>query len=231
MKLFEAGKKTGVLRISAVSLGLLLCCLPALPQLNLGRIYGSVTDQTGAVIPGVMVTVTDVARGVSRTLTTDNAGEYSAPSLVPGTYNIRAEAKGFNISQRQDVGVGVGQDVRIDVALQTGNQTQEIIVNGTPPIVNTTSAMISTTIETKTLEDLPLNGRLYTKLLDYTPGITGHPGGNTPNYSSNGAGLMANVWMLDGVDDMNQFAMSGPLFGATTSADELTELPLDSIQE
>jgi Carboxypeptidase regulatory-like domain/TonB dependent receptor len=231
MKLFEASKKTAVFRAFAASLGLFLCCLPALPQLNLGRIYGAVADQTGAVVPGVMVTVTDVARGVSRTLTTDNAGEYSAPSLVPGTYTIRAEAKGFNVSQRQDVSVGVGQDVRIDVALQTGNQTQEIIVTGTPPIINTTSAMISTTIETKTLEDLPLNGRLYTKLLDYTPGVTGHPGGNTPNYSSNGAGLMTNVWMLDGVDDMNQFAMSGPLFGATTSADELTILPLDSIQE
>ncbi|MGP0075953.1 MAG: carboxypeptidase regulatory-like domain-containing protein [Bryobacteraceae bacterium] len=214
-----------------VSCGLLLACVPAFSQLNLGRIYGVVTDQSGAVVAGVMVTVTDVARGVPRTLITDTAGEYSAPSLVPGTYTIRAEANGFNVFQRQDVAVGVGQDVRIDFALQTGNQSQQVVVTGTPPIVNTTSAMISTTIETKTLEDLPLNGRLYTKLLDFTPGVTGHPGGNTPNYSSNGAGLMTNVWMLDGVDDMNQFAMSGPLFGATTSADELTELPLDSIQE
>jgi hypothetical protein len=231
MKSFGSEKKASVLQALAVSLGLLLCSLPAFSQLNLGRIYGAVSDQSGAVVPGVMVTVTDVARGVSRTLTTDQAGEYSAPSLVPGTYNIRAEANGFNVLQRQDVTVGVGQDVRIDLALQTGTQTQEVIVTGTPPIINTTSAMISTTIETKTLEDLPLNGRLFTKLLDFTPGVTGHPGGNTPNYSSNGAGLMTNVWMLDGVDDMNQFAMSGPLFGATTSADELTILPLDSIQE
>jgi Carboxypeptidase regulatory-like domain len=214
-----------------VSFALLLCCAPAFSQLNLGRIYGVVTDQSGAVVPNVMVTVTDVARGVSRTLTTDNAGEYAAPSLVPGTYNIRAEAAGFSVSQRQAVAVGVGQDVRIDLALQTGAQTQEVIVTGTPPIVNTTSAMISTTIETKSLEDLPLNGRLFTKLLDFTAGVAGRPGGNTPTYSSNGAGTMTNVWMLDGVDDMNQFAASGPLFGATTSADELTELPLDSIQE
>jgi len=230
MELFASTKKQ-VLRTLAASFGLLLCCIPAFSQLNLGRIYGAVSDQSGAVVPGVMVTVTDVARGVSRTLTTDNAGQYAAPSLVPGTYNIRAEATGFSVSQRQDVAVGVGQDVRIDLALQTGAQTQEVIVTGTPPIINTTSAMISTTIENKTLQDLPLNGRLYTKLLDFTPGVTGHPGGNTPNYSSNGAGLMTQVWMLDGVDDMNQFAASGPLFGATTSQDELTELPLDSIQE
>ena len=220
-----------VVQVLVVSLGLLLCSVPAFPQLNLGRIYGAVTDQSSAIVPGVMVTVTDVARGVSRTLTTDSAGQYSAPSLVPGTYTIRAEAPGFNVSQRQDVAVGVGQDVRIDLTLQTGNQTQEVIVTGTPPIVNTTSAMISTTIDTKSLENLPLNGRLFTKLLDFTAGVAGRPGGNTPTYSSNGAGTMTNVWMLDGVDDMNQFAQSGPLFGASTSADELTILPLDSIQE
>lgn len=231
MNVFRSGYRISVFRAFAVGLGLLLCCLPALPQLNLGRIYGAVTDQSGGLVPGAMVMVTDVDRGVTRTLTTDPAGEYAAPSLVPGTYSIRVEAKGFSAAVRRDVAVGVGQDVRFDLALQTGAQTQEIIVTGTPPIINTTSAMISTTIETKTLEDLPLNGRLFTKLLDFTPGVTGHPGGNTPNYSSNGAGLMTNVWMLDGVDDMNQFAMSGPLFGATTSADELTILPLDSIQE
>src|SRR5271165_1374834 len=229
MELFGFGKKSGVLHALAVCVGFLLCSLPAFSQLNLGRIYGVVTDQSGAVVPGVMVTVTDVERGVSRTLATDNAGEYSAPSLVPGTYNVRAEAAGFNIYQRQDIAVGVGQDVRIDLALQTGNQTQEVIVTGTPAIINTTSAMISTTIETKSLEDLPLNGRLFTKLLDFTAGVAGRPGGNTPTYSSNGAGTMTNVWMLDGVDDMNQFAASGPLFGASTSADELTILPLDSI--
>src|SRR5579863_4438157 len=140
--MFRCGKKSRAFQIAAFSFGLLVCSLPAFSQLNLGRIYGVVTDQSGAVVPNVMVTVTDVARGVSRTLTTDNAGEYSAPSLVPGTYNIRAEAPGFNVSQRQDVAVGVGQDVRIDFSLQTGNQSQQLVVTGTPPIVNTTSAMI-----------------------------------------------------------------------------------------
>ncbi|HTR38854.1 MAG TPA: TonB-dependent receptor [Bryobacteraceae bacterium] len=214
-----------------VSFGVMLFCVAAFAQLNLGHIYGVVTDPSGAVVPGAMVTVTDVARGVSRTLTTDTAGQYSAPSLTPGAYAVKVEATGFNVVQREGVTVGVGQEVRIDLALQTGTQTQEVVVTGAPPIVNTTSSMISTTIEPKILNDLPLNGRLYTKLLDYTPGVAGRPGGNTPTYSSNGAGTMTNMWMLDGVDDVNEFAMSGPLFGATTSADELTILPLDSIQE
>jgi hypothetical protein len=204
---------------------------PAFSQLNLGQIGGAVTDASGAAVANATVTVTDQARGVQRQLTTDTAGQYLAPSLIPGTYSVRVVAPGFNPTERRDIAVGVGQILRIDLALQPGTQNQTVLVEGTPPIINTTSAMISTTVESKQINDLPLSGRLYTKLLDYTPGIAGRPGGNTPTYSSNGAGTMANMWMLDGVDDVNQFAASGPLFGATTSADELTILPLDSIDE
>jgi hypothetical protein len=215
----------------AVFASLALHALPAFAQRNLGHIYGSITDPSGAVIPGATVTVVDVARGVTRVLVTDNAGEYSAPSLVPGTYTVRAEATGFRVIQREEITVGVGQELRIDLALQTGTQTQQVIVTGAPPIINTTSAMISTTIDTESINDLPLNGRLYTKLLDYAPGISGNPGGATPTYESNGAGNSNQEWMLDGIDDVNEFAASGPLFGAATSSDELTILPLDSVEE
>jgi hypothetical protein len=220
-----------ILQPAGLLLALLSISFPSFSQLNLGHIYGAVTDPTGASVPGAAVTVTDVERGVVRNLTTDSSGEYSAPSLIPGTYSVKVMASGFNPFNRQAIAVGVGQEIRIDVPLQTGTQNQTVEVSGAPPIMNTTSAMISTTLETKALNDLPLNGRLYTKLLDYTPGVAGRPGGNTPTYSSNGAGTMTQMWMLDGVDDVNQFAMSGPLFGATTSADELTVLPLDSIEE
>jgi hypothetical protein len=210
---------------------LLLSTTPLFSQLNLGQISGAVSDQTGASVPGATVTVTDTERGVQRNLTTDSAGEYNAPSLNPGTYSVKVSASGFNPVERQGIAVGVGQSLRIDLKLNPGTQSQTVLVEGTPPLVNTGNSMISTTIESKAINELPLSGRLYTKLLDYTPGIAGRPGGNTPTYSSNGPGTMANMWMLDGVDDVNQFAASGPLFGATTSADELTVLPLDSIQE
>ena len=96
MKLFASGRRKR--RTFVVSMGLLLCCLPAFSQLNLGRIYGAVADQSGAFVPGATVTVTDVARGVSRTLTTDQAGEYAAPSLLPGTY--RHSRRGDRIQRR-----------------------------------------------------------------------------------------------------------------------------------
>ena len=113
-----------------LGLGVLLLCLPAFSQLNLGSIAGTVTDTSGAVISGATVTVTDLERGVSRTLTTDTAGQYSAPGLTPGTYSVRAEFAGFQALNRTGISVGVGQAVRVDLAMPPGSQTQTVTVNG-----------------------------------------------------------------------------------------------------
>ena len=102
-----------VLVCLGVCVSVLLLCLPASAQLNLGRIMGNIADQSGGVIAGATVTVVDAARGVTRTLTSDSAGEYSAPSLVPSTYTVRVEFKGFKTLERQNVEVGVGQEVRL----------------------------------------------------------------------------------------------------------------------
>src|ERR1017187_3771107 len=111
-------------RALGLGLGALLLCLPAFAQFNLGSIAGTVTDASGGVIAGANVTVTDVERGVSRTLTTDSAGQYSATSLTPGSYSVRAEFTGFQTLNRTGISVGVGQAVRIDLAMQPGAQTQ-----------------------------------------------------------------------------------------------------------
>src|SRR5258708_35731389 len=88
------------IQVLLATLALSLICVPAFPQAELGRITGSVTDQSGSVIPGAMVTVTDVQRGESRTLTTDSAGVYFAASLLSGTYSVRIEFKGFKTFER-----------------------------------------------------------------------------------------------------------------------------------
>ena len=90
----RAQAKFGIL-FASLLLGIICYSLPSAAQLNLGRIFGTVTDQSGGAIAGAMVTVLDVERGVSRPLVADDAGEYSAPSLTPGTYTVRAESKGF----------------------------------------------------------------------------------------------------------------------------------------
>ena len=214
-----------------VCMALLLLCLPASAQLNLGRILGTITDQTGGVIAGATVTVVDVPRGVTRTLTTDSTGGFSAPSLVPSTYTVRAEFKGFKTLERQNVEVGVGQEVRLDLTLQPGDQSQTVTVTELIPIIDTTNDVLSSTLQTTTISELPINGQLYTKVLEFQPGIHGNPGGNSPNYQTNGASGQGNYFLLDGVENSNIFVNSGPLIGAATSTDELTILPQDAVQE
>src|ERR1051325_9524979 len=99
----------------SVFLSLLVCSF-CFSQGSAGRILGNITDQTGAVIPGVSVTIRDVDRGVARTVITDEAGVYNAPNLLPGTYTIRVELTGFATVERTNVRLEVGQDIRIDAA-------------------------------------------------------------------------------------------------------------------
>src|SRR5438445_10689095 len=99
------------------TLGVLLFSLPLFSQDNFGRILGTVTDQSGGVISGATVTIIDKDRGVARTLTTDDAGEYNAPTLIPGNYTVRVEASGFQTLNRENVVLEVGKEVRVDLTV------------------------------------------------------------------------------------------------------------------
>ena len=173
---FVSMNVTKWLRLLSLALGIALFSLPASAQLNYGRIYGSVTDQTGGAVAGATVTVIDVDRGISRTLVADDTGQYSASSLLPGNYTVRAEFKGFKAAEHSGLTVAVGQDVQVDLSLQPGEQTQTVTVTGEAPMVNTTSATLGNTVENSTIVDLPLNGRAFQKLLDFSPGMQQIPG-------------------------------------------------------
>ena len=99
-----------------------LASLPAFSQANLGRILGAITDQSGGVVAGATVTILDVQRGISRSVTTQEAGEYNAPNLTPGTYTVRAESKGFKTAEHSGILLEVGKDVRVDLTPQPGEQ-------------------------------------------------------------------------------------------------------------
>src|SRR6266849_7982729 len=109
-------------------MGMLLLCLPLFSQGSSGRILGTSTDQSGGVISGATVTVTDTERGVSKILTTNEPGEYNAPTLIPSTYKVRVEIKGFKTVERQNVVLEVGKEVRVDLTLQPGDQVQTITI-------------------------------------------------------------------------------------------------------
>src|SRR6266571_884309 len=153
----------------AASMGFFLISVPLFSQGNAGRILGSVTDQSGGVMAGATVTVTDVERGISRPLTTDQAGEYNAPNLIPGTYTVRAQSSGFRTVERQNILLEVGQEIQVDLKLQPGAMAETITVTEAAPMVETTNATLGGTLSNQTINDLPLNGRNYENLLQYRP--------------------------------------------------------------
>src|SRR5579863_386707 len=158
-KASASGSWVNMFRLLTVALAIILLSLPARSQGNTGRIMGSVFDQSGGTVAGAAVTVIDTERGVTRTLTTDDAGEYNAPNLTPGNYTIRVEAKGFKKLERQSVDVGVGKEVRVDLTVQPGEQEQTVTVTEAIPLVETTTATLGGTLENSEITDLPLNGR------------------------------------------------------------------------
>jgi len=218
-------------RVLSVSLALLLACVPMFAQGSTGRIMGAVTDQTGGNIAGAAVTVTDVQRGISRNLTTDESGEYLAPNLLPGTYKVHVEAKGFKTFDRQNILLEVGKEVRVDVVLQTGARTETITVTEDVPMVDTSSTTLGGTINNVIINDLPLNGRNYQNLVSLRPGTTIYPGGGPWTQSTNGIRPEDTSYIVDGITNDEAFMGLSITNAAAVIGDAATILPIDAIQE
>src|SRR3984893_4394305 len=228
LKMARAGR---VINLLGGVEGVLLFSLSLFSQANFGRILGTISDQTGGVISGATVSVIDKDRGVARTLTTDDAGEYNAPTLIPGTYMVRVEANGFKKMERQNVLLEVGKEVRVDLTLQPGEQTQGVTVTEAVPLVETTNATLGGTLNNAAINDLPLNGRNYQYLLSLRPGVMIQPGGGPWTQSTNNVRPDESVWMVDGVLNVS-FYDARPITGASSFiTDAATILPIDAIQE
>ena len=209
----------------------LLLCLPAFPQGSFGRILGTVTDQSGGVVGGATVTVLDKDRGVSRNLTTDDAGVYNAPNLTAGNYTVRAESKGFKVFERQNIVLEVGKEIRVDASLQPGDQNQTITVTEAVPLVETTNATLGGTLDNADIADLPLNGRDFENLLGLRPGVVLQPGGGPWTQSTNGVRPDESVWMVEGVYNANFFDGRSVVNMPSPFTDGAVILPIDAIQE
>ncbi len=220
-----------MMHVLGAILGVLLFSLALFAQGSYGRILGTVTDQTGAVLTGATVTVTDTERGLARTLNTDSAGEYNAPNLIPGTYTIRVEAKGFKALNRQNVVLEVGKEVRVDLTPQTGDQTQTVTVTEAIPLVDTATSSLGGTLNNAEVNDLPLNGRNYQQLLALRPGVVTYPGGGPWTQSTNGIRPDETTWMVEGVINATMDAARPVANIPSPLTDAATVIPVDAIQE
>jgi len=144
---------------------------PIYAQVAGATLAGTVTDPSGAVVPNVKVSITNTATGVVRDITTDEAGFYSAPNLLPGVYDITAVAPGFSTYVQKGFTLTVGASLALNISVRVGEVSQQVDVSATAPAVQLSSSTISAEVNSTTVRELPLNGRDWTQLAALQPGV------------------------------------------------------------
>jgi len=186
-----------------------LCWLaPSALAQTRGTFTGSVTDPTGALIPGATVTATNEGTGVATARPTNAAGFYTIPDLQPGFYTVRAAAQGFKTFVNAHIEMTVGYTQRLDFKLEVGAVTQSVTVEGQAPVVDTESDRMSELVTARQVANLPLNGRNVFQMIQLAPGavnatslVTESAGNRGFNTIVNGARLNMNGYLLDGISD------------------------------
>ena len=197
----------------SVSLVLFLCLIAGMSYGQGGAsVQGTISDATGAVLPGASVNVKNSGTGSSVELATDERGRYLAPVLQPGEYEIQASLPGFQTVSRRGIRLAVGQNAVVDIKLEVGQVTNQIEVVADANPINLTSAALSGLVNDKQIRDLPLNGRSFQQLALLQTGVNAAlaagndvVGGRTPKISINGARPEQNNFLLDGTDINNVY--------------------------
>jgi hypothetical protein len=209
---------------------------PAAAQSTTADIVGSVTDPTGAVVPGVTVTITNTATQISQVVVSDRTGNFVVNLLPPGRYSVRFELQGFKAVVRE-VPVGAGDRQRVDARLEAGEISEAIVVTADAPLLQTDTSTVGATITSKAVADLPLNGRNYIELVRLQPGVNvGAPNGLTSgsrpdsrrqgsSFSANGQPEGANEMLLDGLENS---ASGGGLLAVRPSVEGIAEVKVST---
>src|SRR6202166_4922550 len=216
----------------------LLAAVSLSAQTFRGTILGTVTDPSGAVLPGAKVSVKNVGTGLERTTQTSADGSYALPELQIGTYTVTVVQQGFQTFVVTGVTVDVAGERRVDAALKAGQISTKVEVSGDLlPQVETTSADLGGTLTAETIESLPVNGRDYQKLIYLNPGVAGSPDqisdspGSYGTFSMNGSRGRANNFLLDGTDMNDGYRNDPAINEAGVFGDPATILPLDAVAE
>ena len=200
------------LRFCPLLISFLLLSAAQVVAQDTATLTGAVRDNTGAVIAGAAVALTNTATGIVRRARTNSDGEYVAAALAPGQYNLTISAAGFQTYQAQGVILRVAQNARIDVTMHVGSAHEEVTVHGEGLAqVDTESAQLGGTITGKELTQLQLNGRNFTQLITLVPGVSNQTGQDegvvgaegSISYSVNGGRTEYNNWEVDGGDMMD----------------------------
>lgn len=204
---------------------------PVYGQSPTGIIEGTVTDESGAVVPNAPVTITNKATAIPRTVTANRMGLYSAPALAPGDYEVRAAVPNFRTVVR-DSEVTAGGDTQVDFVLPVGPVSEVVNVASAPADINYESNAVQGTIDRATIQSLPLNGRSFMQLAPLEPGVTITPG-STAQYNtlftvSVLGGGYRTVFTVDGGNVSDNADTAGGMSAMNFSQDMVQEFQLSS---
>jgi hypothetical protein len=199
--------------ISAI---LLAAILPVQGQVESAKVVGIVRDNSGAVLPGAEVTITNVATSVARLVQSDETGNYVITELRPGTYTLTVAHGGFKKLEQAAFKLDVNQVVRVDIALVVGAVNEQVTVSAAEPLVESQTSSLGQVVSENEVHDLPLNGRDFVELSYLTPGVNAGPAGivqqgsipenerGTGAIQANGLTATNNNFLLNGFDNNEQ---------------------------
>jgi hypothetical protein len=214
-----------------------ICTRPALAQVATAAINGTVTDSSGAVIPGASVVLLNANTGARRTTVSNNVGNYSFVEIVPGQYTLEVTKTGFETQRQAEFTLSVNQTATYNFTLPVGMATQTVTVQAAAAKLQTGSAELGTVVDRQEVNDLPLNGRNFTQMLALTPGVS------TVNVSQNSGGFdtnpvgeysfpsvggqtnRSNMFLLDGLNDLESFNST---YTVAPIVDDIQEFKVDS---
>ena len=203
---------------------------PAAAQTATGTIVGTVTDDTGAALPGVAVVVTNSDTSLTRNLVTDASGHYAAPNLPPGPYFIKGTLQGFETVLRSGITLTVGREAVVDLRMKIGSLQSEVTVVAEASSVETKTSSTGSVITGGQIQGIPLNGRSYVELTSLTPGVLIDQTGNQSTSNGfgvklavNGARYTSNLFTLDGTSMNDEYNQAGSASGNLLGVDSIRE--------
>jgi len=231
----SSGILTAALAVIALLLVLFLSAPPLQAQVDTGSILGTVTDASGAAISGAKVTLTNQGTGAALSTTTGADGVYKFTPLKIGSYKLTASYQGFETVTQTNITVDVGADVVINFNLKPGSVTQSVEVVSAVPVLQTQNASVGQVVDSRNVNDLPLNGRNFTFLAQLAAGV------NTPQadtrgnaatgaFSANGSRPAQNNYLLDGVDNNSDTVdfLNGTNFVVLPPVDAIEEFKVET---
>jgi len=200
---FSGGRK---LWFGLIFVALLFAATPLSAQVDTGAILGTVTDASGAAVSGASVTLTNQGTNAALTTTTAVDGGYKFTPVRIGTYKIKVSLQGFQTVEKRDITVNVGADVVVDFTLKPGSVTETIEVASSVPVLATQDASVGQVIDSRNVNNLPLNGRNFTFLAQLAAGVNSPQADTRGNaatgaFAANGLRPAQNNYLLDGIDN------------------------------